>query len=133
MRKKTENGYCCYACGTCKTVIYLVAMRMSKNNLRSESGQIMSRLMRELFILCRCHFPRVGPSGANPLSLASSLGQSCTHHHFFQPQSLQLLFSLNKILKSPLTLGWAILSKKLTIADISEFIQVIGKLSISKK
>ena len=107
MRKKTENGYCCYACGTCKTVIYLVAMRMSKNNLRSESGQIMSRLMRELFILCRCHFPRVGPSGANPLSLASSLGQSCTHHHFFQPQSSRLLFSLpkipKKILKSPLT------------------------------
>ena len=107
MRKKTENGYCCYACGTCKTVIYLVAMRISKNNLRSESGQIMSRLMRELFILCRCHFPRVGPSGANPLSLASSLGQSCTHHHFFQPQSSRLLFSLpkipKKILKSPLT------------------------------
>ena len=104
MRKKTENGYCCYACGTCKTVIYLVAMRMSKTNLRSESGQIMSRLMRELFILCRCHFPRVGPSGANPLSLASSLGQSCTHHHFFQPQSSRLLFSLpKKILKSPLT------------------------------
>ena len=107
MRKKTENGYCCYACGTCKTVIYLVAMRMSKNNLRSESGQIMSRLMRELFILCRCHFPRVGPSGANPLSLASSLGQSCTHHHFFQPQSSRLLFSLpkipKKILKSLLT------------------------------
>ena len=107
MRKKTENGYCCYACGTCKTVIYLVAMRMSKNNLRSESGQIMSRLMRELFILCRCHFPRVGPSGANPLSLASSLGQSCTHHHFFRPQSSRLLFSPpkipKKILKSPLT------------------------------
>ena len=99
VRKKTENGYCCYACGTCKTAIYLVAMRINKNNLRSESGQIMSRLMRELFILCRCHFPRVGPSGANPLSLASSLGQSCTNHHFFQPQSSRLLFSFPKIPK----------------------------------
>ena len=70
---------------------------MSKNNLRSESGQIMSRLMRELFILCRCHFPRVGPSGANPLSLASSLGQSCTNHHFLVPQlSFQLLLLSSK-------------------------------------
>ena len=59
----------------------------------------------------------------------NSSGATIIPKHMFQPPHFIFLFSFWICGKK----GWAILSKKLSTADISAFLQLIGKLSLSEK